>query len=184
MGEPAVNRQHPRARVVRSTFARHSSTEKFSSTASGVRFSLNTWRWRMNKKKKRFFGEDMVQRCRRYYEHRSLIYEKEGSVQCRSYGRFPYRILVGLWMRSVHDFASTYDIRTQRCRNRKWPFPGTPHPSLFFSSQGTGCHSSTLLPSGSMIHANVPFSCDSGPLTISTPAARSWSSISARSSTR
>lgn len=35
--------------------------------------------------------------------------------------------------------------------------------SLFFSSQAIGSQSSTLLPSGSMIQANLPFSCDSGP---------------------
>lgn len=41
--------------------------------------------------------------------------------------------------------------------------------ALFFSSQFIGSQSSTLLLSGSMIHANFPFSCDSGPDTISTP---------------
>jgi hypothetical protein len=40
---------------------------------------------------------------------------------------------------------------------------------LFFSSQIIGSHSSTLFLSGSMIHANFPFSCDSGPDTTSTP---------------
>jgi hypothetical protein len=40
---------------------------------------------------------------------------------------------------------------------------------LFFSSGIIGSHSSSLLPSGSMICANFPFSCDSGPDTISTP---------------
>lgn len=38
-----------------------------------------------------------------------------------------------------------------------------PQPDLFFSSQIFGSHNSTLFPSGSMIHANFPFSCDSGP---------------------
>ena len=41
--------------------------------------------------------------------------------------------------------------------------------ALFFSSKIIGSHSSTLFLSGSMIHANFPFSCDSGPDTISTP---------------
>ena len=45
---------------------------------------------------------------------------------------------------------------------------GANQASLFFSSQSMGSHSSTLLPSGSMIQANFPFSWDSGPLTIST----------------
>ncbi len=33
-----------------------------------------------------------------------------------------------------------------------------PHPPLFFSSHSIGCQSSTLLPSGSITHANFPFS--------------------------
>src|SRR5688572_4766846 len=56
--------------------------------------------------------------------------------------------------------------------------------TLFLSSHFIGSHSSTLLPSGSMIHANFPFSCDSGPPTISTPPVRSCSIISSRLSTR
>ncbi len=55
---------------------------------------------------------------------------------------------------------------------------------LFFSSQSFGSQSSILFPSGSMIHANLPFSCDSGPLTTSTPPARNCSSKSSRLSTR
>src|SRR5215213_129612 len=55
---------------------------------------------------------------------------------------------------------------------------------LFFSSQLIGSHNSTLFPSGSMIHANLPFSCDSGPPMISTPPALSCAIISSRLSTR
>src|SRR6185503_2055068 len=55
---------------------------------------------------------------------------------------------------------------------------------LFLSSQSIGSQSSTLFPSGSMIHANFPFSADSGPDTISIPDARSCPSISSRLSTR
>ena len=40
---------------------------------------------------------------------------------------------------------------------------------LFFSSEIIGSQSSTLFLSGSMIHANFPFSSDCGPDTISTP---------------
>src|SRR5207237_4454694 len=54
---------------------------------------------------------------------------------------------------------------------------------LFFSSQIIGSHNSTLFPSGSMIHANLPFSCDSGPPTISIPPALSCAIISSRLST-
>ncbi len=46
------------------------------------------------------------------------------------------------------------------------------HAPLFLSSQRIGSQSSTLLPSGSMIHANLPFSWDSGPWMTSTPPAR------------
>lgn len=38
-----------------------------------------------------------------------------------------------------------------------------------FPFDATGSHSSTLFPSGSRIHANVPFSSDSGPFRISPP---------------
>ena len=55
---------------------------------------------------------------------------------------------------------------------------------LFLSSQTFGSQSSTLFSSGSMIHANLPFSCDSGPWMTSTPPARSCSSSSPRLSTR
>ena len=55
---------------------------------------------------------------------------------------------------------------------------------LFLSSHAFGSQSSTLLSSGSMIQANLPFSCDSGPWMMATPSARSWSSISPRLSTR
>lgn len=55
---------------------------------------------------------------------------------------------------------------------------------LFLSSHAIGCQSSTLLPSGSTIHANLPFSCDSGPPTICTSLRRRSASISSRSSTR
>ncbi len=61
---------------------------------------------------------------------------------------------------------------------------GKDQSPLFFSSQFIGSQSSTLFPSGSMIQANFPFSCDSGPLTISTPPACSCAIISSRSSTR
>jgi hypothetical protein len=56
--------------------------------------------------------------------------------------------------------------------------------SLLLSFHSIGSQSSTLFPSGSIIHANLPFSCDSGPPTISIPEARSCASISSRSSTR
>ena len=59
-----------------------------------------------------------------------------------------------------------------------------PQAPLFLSSQVFGSQSSTLFPSGSMIHANLPFSCDSGPWMTSTPPARSCSSSSPRLSTR
>jgi hypothetical protein len=55
---------------------------------------------------------------------------------------------------------------------------------LFLSSQSFGSQSSILLPSGSMIHANFPFSCDSGPWMIATSPARNCSSSPSRSSTR
>ena len=55
---------------------------------------------------------------------------------------------------------------------------------LFFSSEVIGSHSSTLLPSGSMIQANLPFSSESGPLTISIPLLLSCASSAIRSSTR
>src|SRR5258705_5612881 len=42
---------------------------------------------------------------------------------------------------------------------------------LFLSSHSIGSHSSTLLPSGSRIQANLPFSADSGPFTVSIPLA-------------
>ena len=47
-----------------------------------------------------------------------------------------------------------------------------------------GSHSSTLLPSGSMTQANLPFSSVSGPLRISTPFCFSCASIPAMLSTR
>jgi hypothetical protein len=59
-----------------------------------------------------------------------------------------------------------------------------PQAPLFLSSQAFGSQSSILFSSGSMIHANFPFSCDSGPWMTSTPAARSCSSSSPRLSTR
>src|SRR6185503_17725688 len=54
----------------------------------------------------------------------------------------------------------------------------------FFSSMSFGSHNSTLLPSGSMIHANFPFTSESGPLMISIPPSRSCAIISSRLSTR
>jgi len=64
-----------------------------------------------------------------------------------------------------------------------WSGPTGQH-SLFFSSHSIGCHSSTLLPSGSRIQAKRPFSSDSGPLTIDTPSPRSCVRRASRSSTR
>jgi hypothetical protein len=52
------------------------------------------------------------------------------------------------------------------------------HFVLFSSSHGIGSHSSTLLPSGSRIHANFPFSWDSGPFKMSTPFRFSCANIS------
>ncbi len=63
----------------------------------------------------------------------------------------------------------------------KWVHSQAP---LFLSSQTFGSQSSILFSSGSMIHANLPFSCDSGPWMTSTPPARSCSSSSPRLSTR
>src|SRR6266576_1404565 len=60
----------------------------------------------------------------------------------------------------------------------------SPQAPLFLSSQTFGSQSSILLSSGSMIHANLPFSCDSGPWMIATPPARSCPSSSPRLSTR
>src|SRR3546814_18442995 len=59
-----------------------------------------------------------------------------------------------------------------------------PSYGLPLAFQRLGSKSSTLFPSGSMIHANFPFSCDSGPPMIATPASRSRARISSRSSTR
>ncbi len=56
--------------------------------------------------------------------------------------------------------------------------------ALFFASKIIGSHNSTLLPSGSIIHANLPFSCDSGPPTTSIASVRSCASNSSRLSTR
>jgi hypothetical protein len=47
-----------------------------------------------------------------------------------------------------------------------------------------GSQSSTLFPSGSMIHANLPLSSDSGPFTTSMPLSLSCASNAVRSSTR
>jgi hypothetical protein len=60
------------------------------------------------------------------------------------------------------------------------------HPlqCLFLSSQSIGSHSSTLLPSGSRIQANLPFSADSGPFTGSIPFAFSCASMPSSESTR
>ena len=55
---------------------------------------------------------------------------------------------------------------------------------LFLSSQSIGSHSSTLLPSGSRIQANLPFSADSGPFTGSIPFALSCASMPSSESTR
>lgn len=52
---------------------------------------------------------------------------------------------------------------------RKANYKGIDFHALFFSSMIIGSQSSTLLPSGSMIHANFPFSSDCGPDTVSTP---------------
>lgn len=60
----------------------------------------------------------------------------------------------------------------------------TDYSPLFLSSQSMGSHSSTLLPSGSMIQANLPFSCDSGPPTSGTPPCSSCDTISSMLSTR
>src|SRR3989442_15969366 len=56
--------------------------------------------------------------------------------------------------------------RTVRC-NRL--LGGVSQAPLFLSSHTFGSQSSTLFSSGSMIHANLPFSCDSGPWMIATP---------------
>src|SRR2546422_6079463 len=53
---------------------------------------------------------------------------------------------------------------------------------LFLSSHTFGSQSSILLSSGSMIHANLPFSCDSGPWMIATPPARDRTSTRLNSS--
>src|SRR5207245_9224702 len=50
--------------------------------------------------------------------------------------------------------------RTVRC-NRL--LGGVSQAPLFLSSHTFGSQSSTLFSSGSMIHANLPFSCDSDP---------------------
>ena len=59
-----------------------------------------------------------------------------------------------------------------------------PRHCLFLSSQSIGSHSSTLLPSGSRIQANLPFSADSGPFTGSIPFAFSCASMPSSESTR
>lgn len=56
--------------------------------------------------------------------------------------------------------------------------PRVAHHPLFFSSQILGSQSSTLLPSGSIIHANLPFSWVSGPWMTSMPEAVSCATIS------
>ena len=58
------------------------------------------------------------------------------------------------------------------------------HFALLSSSHGIGSHSSTLFPSGSRIHANFPFSWDSGPFMISTPFRCNSANISAMLSIR
>jgi DNA-binding transcriptional MerR regulator len=59
-----------------------------------------------------------------------------------------------------------------------------PRHCLFLSSQSIGSHSSTLLPSGSRIQANLPFSAESGPFTGSIPFAFSCASMPSSESTR
>ena len=65
-------------------------------------------------------------------------------------------------MIDLADFTGAYAAKTD----------GTiPQALLFLSFQILGSQSSILLSSGSIIHANLPFSCDSGPWTISARVA-------------
>lgn len=114
---------------------------------------------------------------------------EEQGIDDDDFERIQRRVLAGRSLvidPGIHVFgwtrarAEQYAMQTGM---RRGP-PGTRQASLFLASQAFGSQSSTLLPSGSMIHAKEPFSADSGPETISTPSARSWSSISPRLSTR
>ncbi len=58
------------------------------------------------------------------------------------------------------------------------------YASLFLLSQSLGSQSSTLLPSGSISQRNLPFSWDSGPLKMATPASRSCLTMSSMLSMR
>jgi hypothetical protein len=90
--------------------------------------------------------------------------------------------VVPLLRRSAAPRATSREAEAET--SRRAGETNSDQPALFLSSNSCGSHNSTLLPSGSLIHANFPFSCDSGPLRISTPAARRFASSPVRSSTR
>src|SRR5688572_20744368 len=84
-------------------------------------------------------------------------------------------------LRQTQEFPLQRDVAAafRPCRKSR-----RPRHCLFLSSQSIGSHSSTLLPSGSRIQANLPFSADSGPFTGSIPFAFSCARMPSSESTR